>query len=138
MKRTVLHDDAFRALVIKGRRERRRDRTKRMATYLSLRGRSSPLLPSLFFTKVGQHISDRHDLHAGGAIGARSEMCYATLAMATDYDCWHTSHESVTADLVTQNLLKNVQKAKDTVAALVGMIPDTYKSPSASALRVPL
>jgi 5'-methylthioadenosine phosphorylase len=55
--------------------------------------------------------------------------------MATDYDCWHTGHESVTADLVTQNLAKNVQKAKDTVVTLVGLIPDTYESPSASALQ---
>ncbi|MEO5950917.1 MAG: hypothetical protein ABIQ44_00435 [Chloroflexia bacterium] len=62
-------------------------------------------------------------------------MCYATLAMATDYDAWHPVHDSVTADLVTRNLQKNVQKAKDTVAALVAMIPDTYDSPCASALQ---
>jgi 5'-methylthioadenosine phosphorylase len=68
-------------------------------------------------------------------LAREAEMCYATLAMATDYDCWHTGHDTVTADLVTQNLAKNVQKAKDTVVALVGMIPDTYDSPDASALQ---
>jgi 5'-methylthioadenosine phosphorylase len=68
-------------------------------------------------------------------LAREAEMCYATLAMATDYDCWHPEHDSVTVELVVQNLGKNVQRAKDAVAALIASMPDTYESPSASALR---
>lgn len=68
-------------------------------------------------------------------LAREAEMCYATLAMATDYDCWHDSHESVTAELVAQTMQKNVQKAQDTIISLVGMIPHEYDSPCASALQ---
>ncbi|HMC96065.1 MAG TPA: S-methyl-5'-thioadenosine phosphorylase [Flavobacteriales bacterium] len=58
-------------------------------------------------------------------LAREAEMCYATLAMTTDYDTWHPDHDSVTVDLVVSNLNKNVQRAKDTVAALVPAIAST-------------
>ena len=68
-------------------------------------------------------------------LAREAEMCYATLAMATDYDFWHPDHDTVTVDLVVRNLGKNVQLARDIVLALIASMPDTYELPSASALR---
>src|SRR5438874_2555963 len=55
-------------------------------------------------------------------LAREAEMCYATLAMATDYDTWHPDHDSVTVEMVVNNLNLNVQLAKDTIAALVPVI----------------
>ena len=41
-----------------------------------------------------------------------AELCYATIAMATDYDCWHEEEDNVTADMIIKILLENAEKAK--------------------------
>src|SRR5207247_1856813 len=46
-------------------------------------------------------------------LAREAELCYATLALATDYDVWHETHEAVSVEAVVQNLLKNVRTAKD-------------------------
>ena len=53
-------------------------------------------------------------------LAREAELCYATLALATDYDVWHETHEAVSVEAVIQNLLKNVATAKD---VLRGVIP---------------
>ena len=45
-------------------------------------------------------------------LAREAEMSYATLAAVTDYDCWHGSHDSVTVDMIIQNLTKNIEEAK--------------------------
>jgi 5'-methylthioadenosine phosphorylase len=45
-------------------------------------------------------------------LAREAEMCYCTIAMVTDYDCWHESAESVTVDMVVANLLANVDLAR--------------------------
>lgn len=45
-------------------------------------------------------------------LAREAEMAYATLAMATDYDCWHPDHDSVTVDMVIGNLQKNAVNAQ--------------------------
>jgi 5'-methylthioadenosine phosphorylase len=67
-------------------------------------------------------------------LAREAEMCYATLAMATDYDTWHPHHDSVTVEVVVQTLNKNVQLAKDTVANLISTIPDTRECTCGQAL----
>jgi 5'-methylthioadenosine phosphorylase len=44
-----------------------------------------------------------------------AELCYATMAMVTDYDCWHENHEAVTVEMVIANLMKNASTAKQIV-----------------------
>ncbi|MBI4506878.1 MAG: S-methyl-5'-thioadenosine phosphorylase [Chloroflexi bacterium] len=56
-------------------------------------------------------------------LAREAEMCYATLAMVTDYDVWHDSHEAVTAEMIIVNLLKNVDTAKRTIAEALPRIP---------------
>jgi 5'-methylthioadenosine phosphorylase len=107
----------------------------RGGTYICIEGpQFSTLAESLLYRSWGASVVGMTSMPEA-RLAREAEMCYATLAMATDYDCWHTDHDTVTAELVTQNLAKNVQKAKDTVVVLVGMIPDTYESPCATALQ---
>lgn len=48
-------------------------------------------------------------------LAREAEMCYATVAMVTDYDCWHPDHDHVTVDAVIKVLLANADKARDLV-----------------------
>jgi 5'-methylthioadenosine phosphorylase len=48
-------------------------------------------------------------------LAREAELCYATVAMVTDYDCWHPNHEDVTVDQIVQVLLANADKARSLV-----------------------
>lgn len=48
-------------------------------------------------------------------LAREAEMCYATVAMVTDYDCWHPNHDDVTVDQIVQVLLANADKARSLV-----------------------
>jgi 5'-methylthioadenosine phosphorylase len=55
-------------------------------------------------------------------LAREAEICYSTVAMVTDYDCWHESEEAVTVDMVIANLLANVDVSKSILkAALSGI-----------------
>ena len=58
-------------------------------------------------------------------LAREAELCYATLALATDYDVWHESHAAVTVEVVVANLLKNVATAK---VVLRRVIPQVGKA----------
>jgi len=57
-------------------------------------------------------------------LAREAEICYATLALVTDYDCWHTGHDAVTVETVIEYLNKNVRNAqlimKQAVKSLAG------------------
>jgi len=57
------------------------------------------------FTQLAS--SDRHDQFARGEVSKEAEIAYATLALVTDYDCWHPDHDSVTVEMVIANLQRN-------------------------------
>ena len=52
-------------------------------------------------------------------LAREAEICYATMALVTDYDCWHPDHDSVTVDLVVANLLQNAETAQMAIADAV-------------------
>ncbi len=52
-------------------------------------------------------------------LAREAELCYATVAMVTDYDCWHEDHEAVTVDQIVRVLLGNADKARSLVAEVV-------------------
>jgi len=56
------------------------------------------------------------------ALAREAELCYASVAMVTDFDCWHPEHDAVTVDAVIRVLLANAQTAKDLVRSLAGAI----------------
>ena len=55
-------------------------------------------------------------------LAREAELCYATVAMVTDYDCWHPDHDHVTVDAVVRVLLGNAEKARELVRRLVPML----------------
>jgi 5'-methylthioadenosine phosphorylase len=55
-------------------------------------------------------------------LAREAELCYASVAMVTDFDCWHPQHESVTVDAIVKVLLGNADTARSLVAALAGQI----------------
>jgi 5'-methylthioadenosine phosphorylase len=52
-------------------------------------------------------------------LAREAEICYATVAMVTDYDCWHPGHDAVTVDMIVGVLLANAEKAKALVRQVV-------------------
>ena len=68
-------------------------------------------------------------------LAREAEICYATLACATDYDCWHESHDTVTIDMVIANLQRNVDVAKRIVKSAVALIPEKRDCPCSTALQ---
>jgi 5'-methylthioadenosine phosphorylase len=52
-------------------------------------------------------------------LAREAEICYVTIALVTDYDCWHESHESVSADLIIENLQNNCQAAQSIITQTV-------------------
>ncbi|MBI2887396.1 MAG: S-methyl-5'-thioadenosine phosphorylase, partial [Chloroflexi bacterium] len=67
-------------------------------------------------------------------LAREAEICYATVACATDYDCWHESEEDVTIDMVIANLLKNVETSKSIVRQVASRIPAQRHCLCATAL----
>ena len=68
-------------------------------------------------------------------LAREAELCYATLALATDYDVWHETHEPVSVEAVVQNLLRNVATAKDVLRAAIPAIGPARTCGCASLLR---
>ncbi|HEX3597982.1 MAG TPA: S-methyl-5'-thioadenosine phosphorylase [Polyangiaceae bacterium] len=68
-------------------------------------------------------------------LAREAELPYATVALATDYDCWHSTEEVVTVEAVIAVLKKNVALAKRLVRELLGALPDAARSPATGALR---
>src|SRR6516164_935707 len=55
-------------------------------------------------------------------LAREAEICYATVAMVTDYDCWHPGHDAVTVDMVVGHLLANTEKAKELIRSVVPLL----------------
>jgi 5'-methylthioadenosine phosphorylase len=67
-------------------------------------------------------------------LAREAELPFATLALATDYDCWHQSEEQVTVEAVLSVMRSNVDTARRAIAALVPTLPDSTKSSAYRAL----
>ena len=68
-------------------------------------------------------------------LAREAEICYATIAMVTDYDVWHGREGAVTVGMVVKNLQRNVETAKNILRAAMPMIPEERDCVCASALR---
>ena len=67
-------------------------------------------------------------------LAREAELPYATLAMATDYDCWHEGHDAITVNAVIAVMQRNVAKAKEIILELAQDVPDPSGRPASSAL----
>jgi 5'-methylthioadenosine phosphorylase len=68
-------------------------------------------------------------------LAREAEMCYATLAMITDYDCWHPDHDAVTVDQVVKVLNTNSGNATRVIRQAIALMPNQRKCRCASALE---
>jgi len=68
-------------------------------------------------------------------LAREAEICYATLACVTDYDCWHERHEPVTAEMIISNLRKLVEAAQRTVRLALPRLPAQRRCPCGDALK---
>lgn len=67
-------------------------------------------------------------------LAREAEICYSTLALSTDYDCWHEEFDDVTVEDIIETLMKNVDMAKTIIKNVVGIIPEVKKCSCLTAL----
>jgi len=68
-------------------------------------------------------------------LAREAEICYATIAIVTDYDCWNEKVASVTTEMILENLHKSVNTAKKIIEVAAGSLPQTRDCACATALH---
>jgi 5'-methylthioadenosine phosphorylase len=71
-------------------------------------------------------------------LAREAEICYTTIALVTDYDCWHPDHDSVTVDIIIANLIQNAKTAQRIIANAVDALPYQRTCECAAALKYSL
>src|SRR6187200_565909 len=93
--------------------------THRGGTYLCMEGPAfSTKAESNVYRQWGMDVIGMTNLQEA-KLAREAEICYVTLALVTDYDCWHPDHDSVTVELIIANLTQNALTAQRTIAAAV-------------------
>jgi 5'-methylthioadenosine phosphorylase len=67
-------------------------------------------------------------------LAREAELCYATLAMVTDYDCWHPEHDAVTVNVVLEYLARNVENSQKILLKAIRSMPQERNCKCGSAL----
>ena len=110
-------------------------RTHRGGTYVCMEGpQFSTLAESRLYQSWGMDVIGMTNLQEA-KLAREAEMCYATLALVTDYDCWHPDHDHVTVEMIVENLLHNAETAQRVVKALVERLPVDRTCGCATALN---
>src|SRR5271163_1998096 len=68
-------------------------------------------------------------------LAREAEICYATIAMITDFDCWHPEHESVTASQIIATLVQNAENAQKVLREAVRAMPEGRSCKCGAALK---
>src|SRR6202140_2803919 len=107
---------------------------KRGGTYLCMEGpQFSTKAESNIYRGWGMDVIGMTNLQEA-KLAREAEICYVTVAMVTDYDCWHPEHDAVTVTDIIANLNKNAENACKVVAAAVAAMPVDRTCKCASAL----
>ena len=107
---------------------------KRGGTYLCMEGpQFSTRAESNVYRSWGMDVIGMTNLQEA-KLAREAETCYVTVAMVTDYDCWHPQHDAVTVDQVIAVLMKNAENAAKVVRAAVAAIPASRSCKCGSAL----
>ncbi len=97
---------------------------KEGGTYVCIEGpQFSSLAESNFYRSLGADIIGMTNMPEA-KLAREAEICYSTLALSTDYDCWHEGHDSVTVDEVVSTMNNNVQNARMVISEVLGNIPE--------------
>jgi 5'-methylthioadenosine phosphorylase len=67
-------------------------------------------------------------------LAREAEIAYSTMALVTDYDCWHPDHDSVTVEMIINNLTQNAKMAQRVIAGVVERLDVAATDPAHSAL----
>jgi 5'-methylthioadenosine phosphorylase len=103
-------------------------------TYLCMEGPAfSTLAESNLYRSWGMDVIGMTNLQEA-KLAREAEICYVTIAMVTDYDCWHPDHDAVTVTDIIANLGKNAENAAKLVAAAVREMPASRECKCGSAL----
>jgi 5'-methylthioadenosine phosphorylase len=103
-------------------------------TYVCMEGpQFSTLAESKLYRSWGMDIIGMTNLQEA-KLAREAEICYATIALVTDYDCWHPGHDSVTVDMIVANLVANAQTAQQVIAQAVDRLPYERTCQCATAL----
>ena len=97
--------------------------TKKGGTYLCMEGPAfSTKAESSVYRSWGMDVIGMTNLQEA-KLAREAEICYVTVAMVTDYDCWHPAHDAVTVTDIIDNLNQNAENACKVVAAAVAAMP---------------
>jgi len=106
----------------------------RGGTYVCMEGpQFSTLAESRTYRQLGFDIIGMTNL-TEAKLAREAELCYATFAMITDYDCWHPQHDAVTVDVIIGNLNKNAENAQRAIREAVRTMEDGRACKCGSAL----
>ncbi len=106
----------------------------RGGTYVCMEGpQFSTLAESKLYRSWGMDIIGMTNLQEA-KLAREAEICYTTIALVTDYDCWHPDHDSVTVDMVIATLLQNAKTAQQLIADAVEHVPARRPCGCGSAL----
>jgi len=104
-------------------------------TYINMEGPAfSTLAESKLYRSWGMDIIGMTNM-AEARLAREAEICYSTLAAITDYDCWHPQHESVTIEMIINNLNKNIENSKKMISAVIRNISNHRDCKCAQALK---
>jgi 5'-methylthioadenosine phosphorylase len=107
-------------------------------TYVCMEGpQFSTLAESRLYRSWGADIIGMTNLQEA-KLAREAEICYSTVALVTDYDCWHPDHDSVTVEMVIANLMQNARTAQQLIANAVEQLPFERTCECASALKYAL
>jgi 5'-methylthioadenosine phosphorylase len=99
----------------------------RDGTYVCMEGpQFSTLAESLTYKQLGYSVIGMTNMPEA-KLAREAELCYATVAMVTDYDCWHPDHDAVTVQDIIKVLIANAEKAKTLVARLARDFPREHE-----------
>jgi 5'-methylthioadenosine phosphorylase len=103
-------------------------------TYVCMEGpQFSTLAESRLYRSWGMDIIGMTNLQEA-KLAREAEICYSTLALVTDYDCWYEGHDEVTVDMVIANLTQNAKMAQQVIASAVAALPYERNCECAGAL----
>ena len=107
-------------------------------TYVCMEGpQFSTLAESKLYRSWGMDIIGMTNLQEA-KLAREAEICYTTIALVTDYDCWHPDHDSVTVEMIIGNLMQNAKTAQAIIAHAVEQLPYERTCECASALKYAL
>jgi 5'-methylthioadenosine phosphorylase len=104
-------------------------------TYVCMEGpQFSTVAESNLYRSWGADIIGMTNLQEA-KLAMEAEIAYSTMALVTDYDCWHPDHDAVTVEMIIDNLTHNAKTAQQVIAGTVERLDVTMRVPAHSALR---